>query len=85
MKILTTIITTLLLTQGNIMAKDVNVETSHEFKLRATAVWNLIAGFNTLPDYHASVPRKSIESRWCRSLSHHFRRSWRWALWSSDW
>jgi uncharacterized protein (DUF3820 family) len=42
------------------MAKDVNVETSHEFKLPASAVWNLIAGFNTLPDYHASVPASRL-------------------------
>lgn len=42
------------------MAKDVNVETSHEFKLPAAAVWNLIAGFNTLPDYHAAVPESRL-------------------------
>ncbi len=42
------------------MAKDLEVETSHEFKLPAAAVWDLIAGFNTLPDYHASVPASRL-------------------------
>jgi len=42
------------------MTKDVNVETSQEFNLPAAAVWNLIAGFNTLPDYHASVPESQL-------------------------
>jgi len=42
------------------MAKDVHVETSHEFDLPAAAVWNLIAGFNTLPDYHAAVPASRL-------------------------
>jgi uncharacterized sulfatase len=40
--------------------KDSHVETSHEFNLPAAAVWNLIAGFNTLPDYHASVPASRL-------------------------
>jgi uncharacterized membrane protein len=53
---LAVVLAALILTQGNVMAKDVSVETSHEFKLPASAVWNLIAGFDTLPDYHASVP-----------------------------
>lgn len=38
------------------MAKDVSVKTSQELDFPAAAVWNLIAGFNTLPDYHAAVP-----------------------------
>jgi hypothetical protein len=38
------------------MIKDINVKTSQEFELSTTAVWDLIAGFNTLPDYRASVP-----------------------------
>jgi len=42
------------------MDKDINVKTSHDFKLPAAAVWNLIAGFNTLPDYHASVPESCL-------------------------
>jgi len=44
------------------MAKDVNVETSHEFELPAAAVWNLIVGFNTLPDYHAAVPASRLSN-----------------------
>ncbi|MDA1065268.1 MAG: SRPBCC family protein [Verrucomicrobia bacterium] len=43
------------------MAKDVHIETSHEFDLPADAVWNLIAGFDTLPDYHAAVPESRLE------------------------
>jgi sugar phosphate isomerase/epimerase len=42
------------------MTKDSKVETSHEFDLPAAAVWNLIAGFNTLPDYHAAVPASRL-------------------------
>ena len=42
------------------MTKDSKVETSHEFELPAAAVWNLIAGFNTLPDYHAAVPASRL-------------------------
>ena len=42
------------------MIKDSNVETSQEFKLPTAAVWNLIAGFNTLPDYHTSVPESRL-------------------------
>ena len=38
------------------MIKDINVKTSQEFELTAAAVWDLISGFNSLPDYHASVP-----------------------------
>jgi hypothetical protein len=45
---------------SNTMAKDVKVETSHEFELPAAAIWDLIAGFNTLPDYHASVPASRL-------------------------
>ena len=44
------------------MAKDVHVETSCEFELPAAAVWNLIAGFDTLPDYHAAVPKSRLEN-----------------------
>ena len=42
--------------------KDCKVETSHEFQLPAAAVWNLIAGFNTLPDYHAAVPESRLSN-----------------------
>ncbi len=42
------------------MTKDSKVQTSHEFDLPAAAVWNLIAGFNTLPDYHAAVPASRL-------------------------
>ena len=52
----------LVLIQGKTMAKDVHVETSHEFDLPATAVWNLIAGFDTLPDYHAAVPESQLSN-----------------------
>lgn len=44
------------------MAKDVHVETSKEFDLPAADVWNLIAGFNTLQDYHAAVPKSRLEN-----------------------
>ena len=46
--------------QSKTMAKDVTVETSHDFELPAAAVWDLIAGFDTLPDYHASVPASRL-------------------------
>ena len=46
----------------NNMAKDVHVETSYEFDLPAAAVWNLIAGFDTLPDYHAAVPASRLSN-----------------------
>ena len=44
------------------MAKDVHVETSQEFDLPAADVWNLIAGFDTLPDYHTAVPKSRLEN-----------------------
>ena len=44
------------------MNKDANVQTSHEFELPAAAVWDLIAGFNTLPDYHAAVPESRLST-----------------------
>lgn len=40
--------------------KEVNVKTSQEFEFSAATVWDLIAGFNTLPDYHASVPASQL-------------------------
>ena len=42
------------------MMKDINVKTSQEFEFTADAIWNLISGFNTLPDYHASVPESRL-------------------------
>ena len=42
------------------MIKDSNVKTSHNFNLSAAAVRDLIAGFNTLPNYHASVPKSRL-------------------------
>ena len=42
------------------MAKDVNVKTSQELDFPAADVWDLIAGFNTLPDYHAAVPKSRV-------------------------
>lgn len=42
------------------MIKDLNVKTWQEFELPAAAVWDLIAGFNTLPDYHASVQESQL-------------------------
>ncbi len=37
-----------------------HVVTSHEFNLPAEKVWDLIAGFNTLPDYHEAVPESRL-------------------------
>ena len=54
------IFATVTLIESSAMAKDVKVETSHNFELPAAAVWDLIAGFNTLPDYHASVPASRL-------------------------
>jgi len=45
---------------NKIIMKDINVKTSQEFELPAATIWNLIAGFNTLPDYHASVPKSRL-------------------------
>lgn len=36
------------------------VQTSRVLPFHATAVWKLIAGFNTLPDYHAAVPESRL-------------------------
>jgi hypothetical protein len=47
------------------MIKDINVKTSQEFELSVTAVWGLIAGFNTLSDYHASVPESRLSKGGC--------------------
>ena len=54
------VVAALLFVQGKTLAKDVSVKTSHEFNLPAYAIWNLIAGFNTLTDYHLSVPASRL-------------------------
>ena len=40
--------------------KDVNVKISQVFQFPAPTVWDLIAGFNTLADYHSSVPESRL-------------------------
>lgn len=35
--------------------KEARVQTLYEFNVSAEQVWRIIAGFNTLPDYHASI------------------------------
>jgi hypothetical protein len=35
----------------------VEVKTQCDFNTSANEVWNLIAGFNTLPDYHGSIKK----------------------------
>lgn len=37
-----------------------HVQTSRVLPFSAQKVWKLIAGFNTLPDYHASVPASRL-------------------------
>lgn len=37
-----------------------HVQTSRTLPYSAAAVWKLIAGFNTLPDYHAAVPKSRL-------------------------
>ena len=41
--------------------KEGRVQTSHEFNFPAKQVWALIAGFNTLPDYHASITASELK------------------------
>ena len=43
-------------------SKDTGVRTSQDLNFPASAVWKLIAGFNTLPDYHASVPESRLST-----------------------
>lgn len=38
-----------------------HVETSRVLPFSADKVWKLIAGFNSLPDYHAAVPESRLE------------------------
>jgi len=42
--------------------KDSSVRTSQDLNYPASAVWKLIAGFNTLPDYHAAVPESRLST-----------------------
>lgn len=42
--------------------KDSSVKTSQDLDYPAEAVWKLIAGFNTLPDYHAAVPESRLST-----------------------
>jgi hypothetical protein len=43
-----------------VMKKPLRVETAAVFPLPAERVWKLIAGFNTLPDYHASITSSEV-------------------------
>ncbi|MBC8128004.1 MAG: SRPBCC family protein [Gloeobacteraceae cyanobacterium ES-bin-144] len=42
------------------MKKPLRVSTSNEFALPAEKVWKLIAGFNSLPDFHASITSSEL-------------------------
>lgn len=42
--------------------KQSHVVTSEDFPFAAEDVWSLIAGFNTLPDYHASILASELHS-----------------------
>jgi hypothetical protein len=41
--------------------KEARVQTSHEFNIPVKQVWALISGFNTLPDYHASITASKLK------------------------
>lgn len=43
-----------------IAAEQSHVQTLRVLPFPAQAVWKLIAGFNTLPDFHASVPKSRL-------------------------
>lgn len=45
--------------------KDTIVKTSQEFEFSAVAVWELIAGFNTLQDYHVSITESRLSKGGC--------------------
>jgi len=38
----------------------IEVKTQCDFNASADKVWNLIAGFNTLPDYHGSITKSEL-------------------------
>jgi len=46
--------------QMEVMKKPLRVNTSEVLPLPAEAVWKLIAGFDTLPDYHASITSSEL-------------------------
>lgn len=46
--------------QMEVMKKPLRVNTSAEFPVSADKVWKLIAGFDTLPDYHASITTSEL-------------------------
>lgn len=46
--------------QMEVMKKPLRVATSAEFPVSAAKVWKLIAGFDTLPDYHASITTSEL-------------------------
>ena len=39
----------------------VDVKTQCDMNISADKVWNLIAGFNTLPDYHGSIAKSELK------------------------
>ncbi|MFC7336056.1 SRPBCC family protein [Haloferula chungangensis] len=46
--------------QMEVMKAPLRVATSAELDFSANAVWKLIAGFDTLPDYHASITTSEL-------------------------
>lgn len=46
--------------QMEVVKKPLRVDTSQVLPLPAAAVWKLIAGFDTLPDYHASITSSEL-------------------------
>lgn len=46
--------------QMEVMKRPLRVETSQKLDLPADKVWKLIAGFNTLPDYHAAITTSEL-------------------------
>jgi hypothetical protein len=46
--------------QMEVVKKPLRVNTSEVLPLPAEAVWKLIAGFDTLPDYHASITSSEL-------------------------
>ncbi|MGB0743604.1 MAG: SRPBCC family protein [Opitutales bacterium] len=47
-------------TSATIVAERSHVQTERILPFSAEQVWKLIAGFNTLPDYHAAVPESRL-------------------------
>lgn len=41
------------------------IDTSFEIKFSADRVWQLIAGFNSLPDYHPSIDKSELLEQGC--------------------